>query len=140
MAAHPKRGSPGTTSWTLVMAAGGAASPEADEALARLCELYWFPVYAFIRRQGHGSDEAADLTQEFFARLRRPGLEAGLANGWRAAPASVRLSGRESPRRSHMPTAAVAVRLLSATNVLVARGERGPVLKVLDFGHAELLG
>jgi RNA polymerase sigma factor (sigma-70 family) len=69
MAAHPKRGSPGTTSWTLVMAAGGAASPEADEALARLCELYWFPVYAFIRRQGHGSDEAADLTQEFFARL-----------------------------------------------------------------------
>jgi DNA-directed RNA polymerase specialized sigma24 family protein len=51
------------------MAAGGAASPEADEALARLCELYWFPVYAFIRRQGHDSDEAADLTQEFFARL-----------------------------------------------------------------------
>jgi DNA-directed RNA polymerase specialized sigma24 family protein len=69
MAAHPKRGSPGTTSWTLVMAAGGGASPEADEALAGLCELYWYPVYGFIRRQGHGSDDAADLTQEFFARL-----------------------------------------------------------------------
>jgi RNA polymerase sigma factor (sigma-70 family) len=69
MAEHPKRGSPGTTSWTLVMAAGGAASPEADEALARLCELYWYPVYGFIRRQGNGADEAADLTQEFFARL-----------------------------------------------------------------------
>jgi RNA polymerase sigma-70 factor (ECF subfamily) len=70
MPTNPGRGSPpGTTSWTLVVAAGGAGSPEADDALARLCGIYWYPVYAFIRRQGNDSDAARDLTQEFFARL-----------------------------------------------------------------------
>lgn len=39
------------------------------EALARLCSLYWYPVFAFVRRQGHSADEAQDLTQGFFTRL-----------------------------------------------------------------------
>jgi len=39
------------------------------QALARLCETYWYPVYAFVRHAGHPTDEAEDLTQEFFTRL-----------------------------------------------------------------------
>jgi RNA polymerase sigma-70 factor (ECF subfamily) len=58
-----------TTQWSLVVAAKDRASPEARQALAALCEAYWYPLYAFIRRQGHSSEEAQDLTQEFFARL-----------------------------------------------------------------------
>jgi RNA polymerase sigma factor (sigma-70 family) len=69
MAPQPRGSPPGTTSWTLVVAAGEAGSPEADDALARLCGIYWYPVYAFIRRQGNDSEAARDLTQEFFARL-----------------------------------------------------------------------
>src|SRR5207253_3905877 len=44
-------------------------STEARAALAELCESYWYPLYAFIRRQGHSMEDARDLTQEFFARL-----------------------------------------------------------------------
>jgi RNA polymerase sigma-70 factor (ECF subfamily) len=58
-----------TTHWSLVAAARDRASPEAQQALAELCEMYWYPLYAFIRRSGHGSEEARDLTQEFFARV-----------------------------------------------------------------------
>jgi RNA polymerase sigma-70 factor (ECF subfamily) len=62
-----------TTRWSLVMAAGDPASPNAASALASLCELYWFPVYAFIRRTGASVDDAADLTQAFFARVLEKG-------------------------------------------------------------------
>jgi RNA polymerase sigma factor (sigma-70 family) len=58
-----------TTCWSLVMAAAGGSTPQADEALGSLCALYWYPLYAFIRRRGHDPDRAADLTQGFFARL-----------------------------------------------------------------------
>lgn len=58
-----------TTQWTLVLAAGKCGSAEAEEALARLCSLYWYPVFAFIRRRGHSFEEAQDLTQSFFARI-----------------------------------------------------------------------
>ena len=55
-----------TTSWSLVLA---AVHPSADsrQALASLCQAYWQPVYAFIRRNAHGPDQAQDLTQAFFA-------------------------------------------------------------------------
>jgi RNA polymerase sigma factor (sigma-70 family) len=56
-----------TTSWSLILAASDRSG--GGEALARLCETYWHPVYAFIRRNGHDPDKAQDLTQEFFARL-----------------------------------------------------------------------
>jgi RNA polymerase sigma-70 factor (ECF subfamily) len=59
-----------TTCWSVVLAAGGA-SDRAEEALSTLCETYWFPVYTFIRRWGHTPDDAADLTQGFFAELLR---------------------------------------------------------------------
>jgi len=58
-----------TTRWSVVLAAGETTSPGSREALARLCETYWYPLYAFTRRWGHTADEAQDLTQEFFARL-----------------------------------------------------------------------
>ena len=58
-----------TTHWSLVLAAGKGASADAQEALAALCETYWYPLYAYVRRQGHQPDDAQDLTQEFFARL-----------------------------------------------------------------------
>jgi RNA polymerase sigma-70 factor (ECF subfamily) len=58
-----------TTHWSLVLAAGKGASPDAQAALASLCQTYWYPLYAYVRRQGHQPDDAQDLTQEFFARL-----------------------------------------------------------------------
>ncbi len=58
-----------TTQWSLVLAAQDKASPHAEEALANLCRAYWFPLYAFVRRQGSSADEAQDLTQGFFARF-----------------------------------------------------------------------
>jgi DNA-directed RNA polymerase specialized sigma24 family protein len=66
-----------TTRWSLVLAAGNRGSVEAEEALARLCSLYWYPVFAFVRRQGHSTDEAQDLTQGFFTRLIDKGDLAG---------------------------------------------------------------
>jgi RNA polymerase sigma factor (sigma-70 family) len=58
-----------TTHWSMVVSAGGSRSPDADQALAELCESYWFPLYAFVRRAGHSAEDARDLTQEFFVRL-----------------------------------------------------------------------
>jgi RNA polymerase sigma-70 factor (ECF subfamily) len=58
-----------TTHWSVVLAARGADSPEAAEALSRLCQTYWYPLYAYVRRRGHEAVDAQDLTQEFFARL-----------------------------------------------------------------------
>ncbi len=58
-----------TTHWSLVLAARDRAEPGAADALGSLCALYWYPLYAFVRRSGYGADEAHDLTQEFFARL-----------------------------------------------------------------------
>ena len=58
-----------TTRWSVVLAAGKGASPDADTALASLCQRYWYPLYAFVRRSGHQPADAQDLTQEFFARL-----------------------------------------------------------------------
>lgn len=58
-----------TTQWSVVLAAGRTESPEAIDALETLCRTYWYPVYAFVRRSGHGPDDAQDLTQEFFAQL-----------------------------------------------------------------------
>jgi RNA polymerase sigma-70 factor (ECF subfamily) len=52
-----------------VVRAGRRGSDESERALTTLCETYWFPVYAFVRRHGHSSHDAQDLTQEFFVRL-----------------------------------------------------------------------
>jgi RNA polymerase sigma-70 factor (ECF subfamily) len=57
------------TRWSIVLAAGDTRSPESAVALETLCRTYWFPLYAYVRRQGSSPTEAQDLTQEFFARL-----------------------------------------------------------------------
>ena len=57
-----------TTRWSMVLRARGE-SRGAHESLAELCKVYWYPLYAFVRRQGHSPHDAQDLTQEFFARL-----------------------------------------------------------------------
>ena len=57
------------TRWTLVLAAGRSHTARAQRALSELCETYWYPLYAFIRRRGHAAHDAQDLTQAFFARL-----------------------------------------------------------------------
>jgi RNA polymerase sigma factor (sigma-70 family) len=58
-----------TTRWTLVAAAGDPQRKEARAALISLCETYWYPLYAYLRRNGHPPDQAQDLTQEFFMRV-----------------------------------------------------------------------
>jgi len=66
-----------TTHWSVVVCAGRGRSPEASRALSLLCENYWFPLYAFVRRAGYSADDAQDLTQEFFVRLLAKGSLAG---------------------------------------------------------------
>jgi RNA polymerase sigma-70 factor (ECF subfamily) len=58
-----------TTHWSVVLLAGQASSPESTAALDELCRVYWFPLYAFVRREGHGPEAAQDLTQAFFCHL-----------------------------------------------------------------------
>jgi RNA polymerase sigma factor (sigma-70 family) len=103
-----------TTQWSMVAQAARRSSPEAEGALASLCESYWYPLYAYVRRRGHKPEDAQDLTQEFFARLlEKDGLskadrERGkfrtfllaaldhfLANEWRKAGAQKR-GGRQA--------------------------------------------
>src|SRR4051812_32578412 len=58
-----------TTHWSVVLLAGQSSSAEASRALEHLCRTYWYPLYAYVRRQGRSAEDAQDLTQEFFARL-----------------------------------------------------------------------
>jgi len=59
----------GSTRWSVVLAAGGRESPASQQALETLCQTYWYPLYAYIRRRVGTEDEAQDLTQAFFAKL-----------------------------------------------------------------------
>ena len=56
-----------TTHWSVVLAAGKADSTRARGALEKLCQSYWYPLYAFVRRLGHSPHDAEDLVQAFFA-------------------------------------------------------------------------
>jgi RNA polymerase sigma-70 factor (ECF subfamily) len=58
-----------TTHWTVVLNAKAQHRAEANEAMELLCRTYYYPLYAFLRRQGHNAHEAQDLTQEFFHRF-----------------------------------------------------------------------
>lgn len=58
-----------TTQWSQVLAARDGSDTEARAALESLCQTYWQPLYAYIRHQGYGPEEARDLTQGFFAEL-----------------------------------------------------------------------
>src|SRR6266403_1041188 len=101
-----------TTHWRVVVQAGEVESPQTSEALAQLCNTYWYALYVYVRRKGYAAHDAQDLTQEFFARLlarnylggadRRKGkfrsfllgaLEHFLAKEWRRAHAQKRGGG-----------------------------------------------
>jgi RNA polymerase sigma-70 factor (ECF subfamily) len=69
-----------TTHWTVVLAAGRKSSPQSDRALGELCQLYWYPLYAYVRGQGRTKEDAEDLVQAFFARF----LERNYLEGLRA--------------------------------------------------------
>ncbi len=58
-----------TTHWSVVLSAGQTDTTKARDALGRLCQTYWYPLYAYVRRRGHSPEDAQDLTQEFFAHL-----------------------------------------------------------------------
>ncbi len=63
---HPTAARFHTTRWSLVLSAGDLTAPEAEESLAALCEMYWYPLYAYLRRKGYSAHESEDLTQGFF--------------------------------------------------------------------------
>jgi RNA polymerase sigma-70 factor (ECF subfamily) len=69
-----------TTRWTVVLAAGRRSAPQADVALEELCRTYWYPLYAYVRRQGHSHENAEDLTQTFFARFLEKNYLEGLSS------------------------------------------------------------
>lgn len=67
---QPEGHAPGrfpTTLWSRVATAGGRDDGEAREALSKLCQAYWYPIYAFVRHRGFTPEQAQDRTQDFFA-------------------------------------------------------------------------
>jgi RNA polymerase sigma-70 factor (ECF subfamily) len=58
-----------TTCWSMVLAARDGEAANAKEALSALCGVYWYPLYAFVRRKGYDAETAQDLVQGFLARL-----------------------------------------------------------------------
>jgi len=63
-----------TTHWSLILRSGDRSSHEARDALTTLCQAYWYPIYALIRRQGYDPADAQDLTQDYFAHLLEKGV------------------------------------------------------------------
>jgi len=68
-----------TTHWTVVLAAGQRHTPQSDAALEQLCQTYWFPLYAYVRRRGYAKEDAEDSVQAFFARLLEKNYFGGLS-------------------------------------------------------------
>ncbi len=69
-----------TTRWTVVLAAGRRRTAQSDLALEELCRTYWYPLYAYIRHQGHSREDAEDLAQAFFARFLEKNYLEGLSS------------------------------------------------------------
>ena len=66
-----------TTHWSVILAAGHGDPMQARAAMEELSRVYWYPLYAFVRRQGHSPQDAQDSTQAFFARLLEKNYVAG---------------------------------------------------------------
>ncbi len=68
-----------TTRWTVVLSAGRKSSPQSDRALGELCQTYWYPLYAYVRRQGRTKEDAEDLVQAFFEKFLEKNYLEGLS-------------------------------------------------------------
>ncbi|MBI3416304.1 MAG: sigma-70 family RNA polymerase sigma factor [Verrucomicrobia bacterium] len=68
-----------TTRWTVVLHAGRKSSPQSDHALGELCQTYWYPLYAYVRRQGHTKEDSEDLVQAFFEKFLEKNYLEGLS-------------------------------------------------------------
>ena len=133
-----------TTHWSVVLAAGEQNTPQSAAALERLCCIYWYPLYAYVRRRGYSPEDAQDLTQQFFARLIEKGvlsfadpargrfrtfllkaLEHFLADDWRHAHRAKRGGGAfEIPLDGAMAEARYATELTDALTPERAYEER----------------
>ena len=69
------------TRWSLVLTASSGDAPAARRALAELCGTYWYPLYAYVRRQGFSPEDAEDRTQDFFQSLIQRGSLASVESG-----------------------------------------------------------
>lgn len=58
-----------TTRWSLILRTRDADPRQARAALEELCQIYWQPLYAYLRKTGQDPESARDLTQGFFAQL-----------------------------------------------------------------------
>jgi RNA polymerase sigma-70 factor (ECF subfamily) len=70
-----------TTRWTVVLHAGRKSSPQSDRALGELCQTYWYPLYAYVRRKGKTKEDAEDLVQAFFEKFLGKNYLEGLSAG-----------------------------------------------------------
>ncbi len=140
-----------TTRWSVVLAAGRRSSPEASAALEDLCQIYWYPLYVYVRRRGYSGEDASDLTQEFFAQLleknRLAQVDRGkgkfrsfllasmkhfLANEWDKSQAQKRGGGR-APISIELSSAEAAYRLEPVDEFTAERAfERRWALTLLD--------
>ncbi|HEX7086805.1 MAG TPA: sigma-70 family RNA polymerase sigma factor [Vicinamibacterales bacterium] len=120
---HAPSGRFATTRWSLVCAAG-REDAQARAALAALCETYWYPLYAFLRRRGCSREEAEDVTQAFFARL--------LERGW------VRSADRDRGRfRTFLLTALSRFLAKERDKLRAEKRGGGRVRLSLDFDAGE---
>jgi hypothetical protein len=65
----PPRARFAPTRWTVVLTAARSDTTCGRDALAQLCQMYWYPPYAHVGRKGHSPPDAKDLTQAFFAQV-----------------------------------------------------------------------
>jgi DNA-directed RNA polymerase specialized sigma24 family protein len=141
------------THWSVVLLAGQGSAP----ALEKLCQKYWYPLYAYVRRRGYEVEDAQDLTQAFFAHLleknslvhadRNKGpfrgfllmaLNRFLANQWHRSQAAKR-GGGLCPVPLETGTAEHLYRLEPASDETPEKiYERRWVLAVLDQALARL--
>lgn len=66
-----------TTRWSLVTRSAAADPVTAQKALSELCELYWYPLYAYLRRRGKSDTDALDVVQSFCVHLLEDGSLGG---------------------------------------------------------------
>ncbi len=110
-----------TTRWSIVLA---AKHEDSQQAMETLCRAYWYPLYAYVRRDGHTAHDAQDLTQEFFARL--------LEKDW------LRAAGPEHGRFRTFLLVAMKRFLINEWHKNASRKRGGHITHVpLDAGDAE---